>query len=128
MSGVFDRLHGQIGKDDDGGTISPLDIMHLPDNQRTLVRMMLREVKLTREALEEMVGALPEDQHMTPQEFEEALNVLSQEGWLIMMGEEQVIYRVNLRHKPKAKSLWGMLDNKIQQTQDASKEAEGDEE
>ena len=44
MSGIFDRLQGQLSSQDDEGGITPLDLAELSPALRKIMRLMLREV------------------------------------------------------------------------------------
>jgi hypothetical protein len=119
MAGIFDKLHGDIGGDEDDGGLSILDLADLPPAQLTLMRMMLREVEMPEDELREAVSAWPEDQRMNEEELTETLDALSNNQWLIRMGEENITYKANLRRKrgsEVAKSIWGNLNAKITQS------------
>jgi hypothetical protein len=47
MSGVFDRLSKKLGEKDDSSGISPLDLANLPQAQRQLMRILLRELEMS---------------------------------------------------------------------------------
>ncbi len=125
MSGVFDRLHKklEVEKRDEG--ISPLDIADLPPNLRMIMRLMLRQVTMDHADLKKAMEDMPEAVRMKMAEFDEALETLKQQGWLIRRGMgEKVHFQVNLRRKPGSKlaaGIWGALDSKIAE----SKKAEG---
>lgn len=117
MAGVFDKLHNDIGGDDQGG-LSIIELADLPTEQRKVMRLMLREVEMTEQALHEAVAGWPEDDRLSEEALEETLDILSKNQWLIRMGEERIVYRANLRRKAGsdlAKSMWGNLDAKIAQ-------------
>jgi hypothetical protein len=125
MAGVFDRLHSEIGGEEEEGGLSILDLADLPPTQRKLMRLMLREVQLTYEELRGAVEAWPEAERMGQEELDEALDVLSKNLWLIRMGEEHITYRANLRRKPGsdvARSIWGDLDSRISRGQAPAEE------
>nr|MBN1228278.1 hypothetical protein [Anaerolineae bacterium] len=122
MSGVFDQLHNQIGgQDEDSGGISPLDLRDLPDNQRRIMRMMITEVELPYTEIREWA-----EDFMSQDDLDEALADLVMQGWLIRMGETNIVYEANLRRKAGselAKSVWANLDKKIAEAQKARDEA-----
>lgn len=127
MAGVFDKLHGEIGGEEDEGGLSILDLADLPGEQRKLMRLMLREVELTEDELREAVADWPEEDRLSDEALDQVLDELSSNLWLIRMGEEQVTYRANLRRRAGsqlAKSIWGNLDAKIAETSSSSAEAE----
>ena len=124
--GVFDKLHNQIGGDQDSGGISPLDLKNLPAHQRLIMRMMLREVELPYAEIVEWAEDLPEEQQISQQELDEALLELTSAGWLIRFGEDNITYEANLRRKAGsalAKSIWANLNSKIDQQRKAREQA-----
>ncbi len=126
MSGVFKRLHSQIGGEEEGG-ISPVDLVDLPANLRKVMRLMLREVEIPYAELCQAVAAMPEKDRLSRGELDEALASLTRDGWLIKMGQgETVTYQVYLRRKRAstlAKSIWAALDQKIEQSRSSQEEA-----
>ena len=123
MSGVFDRLQGQldIRKREEG--ISALDIADLPPNLRKVMRLMLREVVMKYTDLCIAVEALlpeysqAEASRPSRAELDNALEILVEQNWLIRYGQgEFTSYRVNLRRRPGShlsQDIWSALDAKI---------------
>lgn len=121
MSGVFDRLHSQLGSQGDEGGITPLDLAGLPPVLRKIMRLMLREVEMSYADLCEAARAMPEADSLGPAELDQALDDLSHQGWLIKMGEEKISYRVNLRRKAGSTlGLWATLTSRIEEAQPPS--------
>ena len=121
MSGVFDRLQSQLSSSDDEGGITPLDLAELPPVLRKIMRLMLREIEMSYSDLCEAAKALPEADSLSPAEFDKALDALSNQGWLIKMGEENVTYRVNLRRKAGSTlGLWATLQSRIEESDDTA--------
>ena len=121
MSGVFDRLTNKLGGDDDSSKgPSPIELAGLPQVQRTIMRTLLRELEMTDSALRQMLGELPEDKRPSEDDIAEAIKELTRDGWVIKMGEGQVItYKANFRRRAPstlAKSIWSALDSKIEDT------------
>ncbi len=120
---IFDRLQKnlEIQKSEEG--ISALDLAQLPQNLRRVMRLMLREIEMTRTAIVEAIDNMPEDQHLSNTELDEALKTLSQQGWLICRGEgERLNYAVNLRRKRGSTleaGIFQALENKITQDKKA---------
>lgn len=116
---IFDRLQKklEVEKSDEG--ISALDLAQLPQNLRRIMRLMLREIEMTRTAIVEAIENMPEDQRLNHDELDEALNTLSQQGWLICRGEgERTNYAVNLRRKRGSSldsGIFKALEGKISQ-------------
>ncbi len=117
MSGVFDRLSKQIESKKQEGGITPLDLAELPSALRRIMRLMLREVQLNYSALCEAVDIMPEKERLTREELQQALSTLTEQFWLIRIGEgEKAIYKVNLRRKAGsnlAAGIWSALDAKL---------------
>jgi hypothetical protein len=117
MSGVFDRLNKEIENKKQEGGITPLDLADLPSALRRIMRLMLRELQLTYPALCEAVDAMPEKERFTREDLQEALSTLTEQSWLIRIGEgEKAIYKVNLRRKEGstlAAGIWSALDAKL---------------
>ena len=121
MSGVFDRLSDKLGGDDDSSKgPSPIELASLPPVQRTIMRTLLRELEMTDTALRQTLGELPEEKRPTEADIAEAIKELSRDGWVIKMGEGQVVtYKANFRRRAPstlAKSIWSALDSKIEDT------------
>lgn len=117
MPGVFDRLQKEIENKGSEGGITALDMADLPATLRKIMRLMLRELQLNYPQLTEAVAALPENERLKPKDLDEALEVLSTQGWLIRIGQgEKAIYKVNLRRKAGSKlasGVWNTLDDKL---------------
>jgi hypothetical protein len=121
MGGVFDRLTNKLGGDDDSSKgPSPIELASLPPVQRTIMRMLLRELEMTDAALRQTMAEQPEDKRPSGPDLDEALKELIRDGWVIRMGEGQIItYKTNLRRRAPstlAKSIWSALDSKIEDT------------
>lgn len=119
MSGVFDRLQGQLGdQGEEEGGISPLELADLSPGPRQIIRLILREVEMGYPALCEAVAALTGEEHLDQAELDQALEDLTRQGWLIKMGEDKITYRVNLRRKAGSTlGLWGDLRSRIEKSQ-----------
>ncbi len=117
MPGVFDRLQKEIEDKGNEGGITALDIADLPPTVRKIMRLMLRELQLNYPQLIEMVAALPDSEQLAHKDLDEALSVLTAQGWLIRIGQgEKAIYKVNLRRKAGSKlaiGVWNTLDEKL---------------
>jgi hypothetical protein len=128
MSGVFDRLQRQIEDKQKEGGITALDLAALPPALRKIMRLMLRQLQMTYPQLCEAIENLPEDENMKQADLDQALDALTQQSWLIRLGEgKRAIYKVNLRRKAGsnlAQGIWATLDSKLKDSPDASKENE----
>jgi hypothetical protein len=117
MPGLFDRLNKEIEDKQQEGGITPLDLAELPPALRKIMRLMLRELQLNYPRLCEVVDAMPEKERMSRQDLNEALATLTQQFWLVRIGEGQkAIYKVNLRRKAGstlAGGIWSSLDSKL---------------
>lgn len=117
MSGVFDRLQKEIEDKQGAGGITALDLAELPIALRRIMRLMLRELQLSAPQLSEAVAAMPESDRLTQKELDEALETLTQQSWLVRIGQgEKAIYKVNLRRKAGSNlvdGIWNTLDSKL---------------
>ncbi len=117
MPGVFDRLQKEIENKGGEGGITALDIADLPPTLRKIMRLMLRELQQSYSQLTEAIAALPEKERLAAKDLDEALEVLTSQGWLIRIGQgEKAIYKVNLRRKAGSKlasGVWNVLDEKL---------------
>lgn len=117
MPGLFDRLDKEIKDSQKDGGISPLDLAKLPPSLRKIMRLMLRELKMSYPRMCEVMDSVPEQDRFTRAELDSALTTLTEQFWLIRIGEkEKAIYKVNLRHKAGSTlmaGIWSSLDKKI---------------
>jgi len=117
MSGVFDQLQKQIDDKEKESGITALDLADLPPALRKIMRLMLRQVQMNYPQLCEAMEKFPEDERMSQSDLDDALKTLSQQAWLIQIGEgERAIYKVNLRKKAGstiASGIWQSLDAKL---------------
>ena len=117
MAGVFDRLQKQIDDKQKEGGITALDLADLPPALRKIMRLMLRQLQLNYPQLCEAMEKLPEGERLSQSDLDDALRTLSQQAWLIQIGEgERAIYKVNLRRKAGstlASGIWQSLDTKL---------------
>ena len=131
MPGVFDRLNTAIEKKKKLEGVSALDMIELPLLLRRVMRLLLREIKMSYPRLCEVVDALPEGQSVSREDLQRALDELTEQYWLVRIGQgEKAIYRVNLRAKRKSKldetiwstlearGVWSALDAKLQNKSD----------
>jgi len=92
-------------------------LANLPQVQRQLMRILLRELEMNLSSLMGLIEELPEGKRPAQPEVEEALKALALEGWVIKMGEGSLItYKANLRRKAPstlAQSIWSTLDERI---------------
>jgi hypothetical protein len=117
MPGVFDRLQKQIEDKQTEGGITALDLADLPPALRKIMRLMLRELQLSRSEITNAVASFPDSEQLARKDLDEALDTLSRQAWLIRIGEgEKAIYKVNLRRKSGstlAGGVWSTLDDKL---------------
>jgi len=87
-----------------------VDFMDLPPVERCIVRLVLRETKMTYLELADAVTTLPDDQQMDRPTFDSALSHLTFNEWLVSQNHGlQTIYRVNTLWKTPTQSQ-GLLD------------------
>ena len=117
MAGVFDRLQKQIDDKQKEGGITALDLADLPPALRKIMRLMLRQLQLNYPQLCEAMDKMPENERISHAELNDALKTLSEQAWLIQIGEgDRAVYKVNLRRKAGstlASGIWQSLDNKL---------------
>ncbi len=121
MSRLFEWLQTEIEKRRLGQGMRPTDLLTLPPPQRRVMRLLLREVQMSYPDLVTAVSTLPTKQRLTTAELDDSLTQLTQAGWLIRLGQDELItYRVDLRRKPGSKvasSMWGTLEKRLQERQ-----------
>jgi hypothetical protein len=122
MSGsIYDRLKNvlDVQKQEEG--ISAGDIASLPPSLRKIMRMMLREIEMTRTAIDSTMEAVAPADRLSSAELDQALDTLVKQNWLIRRGEgERLNYTVNLRRKAGSaldQNFWNSLDEKIAENQ-----------
>lgn len=117
MSSLFDDLRNKLEKEGGTSGISAWDMAQLPDAQRRVIRLILREVQMPYVDLCRAGASLPHKQRLDPAQIDEALAELVAQDWLIRLGQEnQVTFRVNLRRKTGSRlgaSLWEQLERQI---------------
>lgn len=127
MSSLFDRLQNELEDREKEGGITPLDLADLPPRLRKLMRLMLREVEITRADLGKAIQSMPAADQLNDEELDQSLDALVKQSWLIALGEgERIRYRVNLRRKKSLNldaSIWNALENRVE-----SKPPKGDKE
>lgn len=117
MPGVFDRLNKEIENKQKDGGITALDLADLSPTLRKIMKIMLRELQMTYPRLCEVMDTMPEEERLTRNLLDDALSTLTQQFWLIRIGEkEKAIYKVNLKRKTGstlAAGIWSSLDEKL---------------
>ena len=128
MSGVFDRLQRQIEDKRQEGGITALDLAELSPPLRKIMRLMLRQIQMTYTDLCTAMQEWPENDRMPIQALSEALDVLTNQYWLIRLGQgERATYRMNLRRKAGstlAQGIWASLDAKLKRSPSSPQEEE----
>lgn len=117
MTGIFDRLQKQIDDKRKEGGITVLDLADLPPALRKIMKLMLRQLQMRYPQLSAAMDQLPDDERLTRDNLDKALEKLVAQAWLIQIGKgERAIYKVNLRRKAGSKlgeSIWQNLDAKL---------------
>ena len=122
MSGLYDRLNDQLGKDDDNqpAGLTPLDIADLPDGQRQVMFALLRDSRSSGDGVSADVlrEKLPQVEGLAA-----VLDELTRNSWLIRLGEApNVRYKVNLRRKRGSSlggGIWSSLSNRLAEEQES---------
>ncbi len=123
MSGLYDRLNDQLGKDDDNqpAGLTPLDIADLPDGQRQVMFALLRDSRSSGDGVSADVlrEKLPQVEGLAA-----VLDELTRNSWLIRLGEApNVRYKVNLRRKRGSSlggGIWSSLSNRLAEEEQES--------
>lgn len=117
MPGVFDRLQHQIEDKRKEGGISAIDLADLPPALRKIMRLMLRKLQMNYPQLCDAMDAMPENERLTRADLDLSLESLTQQAWLIRLGEGvKAVYKVNLKAKSGstlASGIWSALDEKL---------------
>lgn len=117
MNDMFDRLQGEMEKRNRDSGISPMDLLDLPEHKRLLMRKMLRSRSMRKDEITAFVETWNEEKRLTQKQLDAALTDLSDQGWLIPIGEGDAKgFRVNLRRKKGSQlnnSIWGAIDSKL---------------
>ncbi len=117
MPGIFDRLQNQIDDKNKEGGITALDLADLSPALRKIMRLMLRALQMTHPQLCEAMDKMPEKERLSREDLDKALDNLTEQGWLIRLGEgTKAVYKVNLRAKSGstlASGIWSALDGKL---------------
>ena len=117
MTGTFDRLQKQIDDKRAKGGISVLDLAELSPALRKIMKLMLRQLRMNYPQLIAAMEGLPEEELLSQDELDKALERLVDQAWLIQIGAgERAIYKVNLRRKAGSaigESIWQSLEAKL---------------
>ncbi len=115
MPGLYDRLQDQLGDDDDQPTgLTPLDLLDLPEDQRRVMTLVLRDPQAG-------TGGVPlhtlQEKLSDLDTLAETLDGLVENNWLIVLGDPPNLhYKVNLRRKQVSKAgtdLWASLMDRL---------------
>ena len=76
--------------------VSSFDLLgDMPSGQRALMRLFLRQVRMTATQLTAAVATLPPEKQLTPDQQQEALAALMERSWIKRTEENnQVVYSV----------------------------------
>jgi hypothetical protein len=119
MPGVFDHLSAHL-EDEDGSAqdeagLSPLDLAELPGDQKLIMLALLRDSASAFDGVPTDVLRSKVDGKV--EQFDPTVDLLAQQGWLIVMGEApQTRYRLNFRAKRGSRSsfnLWTILTDRL---------------
>lgn len=117
MTGTFERLQKQLDDTRGKDGISVLDLADLPPALRKIMKLMLRQIRMNYPQLVAALEQLPQAEQMTHAELDETLERLSEQAWLIKVGQgEGAHYKVNLRRKAGSKlgeTIWQRLDSRL---------------
>ena len=117
MSDLFNKLQNELDilQKEDG--VTPLDLAELPTPLRRIMRKILRALELDHEAIAKIFNELPEEERKEVKDLDAALQILSKQGWVIVLGEEgKRRYKVNLRRKRGSElsaDIFNKLDDRL---------------
>lgn len=110
MTSIFDRLSQHIDSDNSSG-ISAFDLTDLPTEQKRIMLSLLRNQGDEPEGMSRQM--LQDKLEGSLDNFDGLLHVLTQNGWIVMLGEPPNIrYRVRFRTRRSqqtAYTLWSIL-------------------
>ncbi|HVU13722.1 MAG TPA: hypothetical protein VHD90_20740 [Phototrophicaceae bacterium] len=114
MPGIYDQLNARL-QDEGSGGLSPLDLGDLPVEQKQMMLALLRDPSSAFEGVTEQ--ALREKLDGKVENFDETLEQLTQQHWLIRLGEApRLRYRLNFRAKrgsTTSLNLWNLLSDRL---------------
>jgi len=114
MPGVFDQLSAQF-QEGDGAGLSPLDLADLPGDQKVIMLTLLRDSASGFDGVS--ADVLRSKVEGKVEQFDQTVDMLAQQGWLIAMGEpSNARYRLNFRAKRGSHSsfnLWTILSDRL---------------
>lgn len=115
--------------DKDSGGIKASYLLELPPDQRRIMRLLLRHAEMTLPDLRKALDALPEDEQVTSDQMDKAIQILIEQNWLIRLEANEVVsYKANFQRKvesgvekspprrrsasPIARGIWDALEAK----------------
>jgi hypothetical protein len=113
MTGLYDHLNRKLESDDAPSGVTAMDLIDLPDEQRMIMRALLRDPNGKSGISWEELAARFDDKLS---DLWGAVLELKQRGWLIEMGDYPLLsYRVNLRAKRgiQGAGLWAALNDRL---------------
>jgi hypothetical protein len=91
-----------------------LDLAELPSPWRTVLRLVMREISMSHEALWQAVCALPDQERLDPATLAEVLDALCSRDWLMVSGDgAERVYRVSLSRRGGTKNLSNSIWNAL---------------
>lgn len=131
MNDLFDRLQNELDIRAKKDGITPLDLAELPTPLRRIMRKMLRAIELDKQEIAKIFNDLPAEERKEVKNLEDALKILTKQGWLIALGEKNNMrYKVNLRRKrgsELAADIFNKLDERLSLRQEQAPEEDSDE-
>ncbi len=115
--------------DKDSGGIKASYLLELPPDQRRIMRLLLRHAEMTLPDLRKALDALPEDEQVTSDQMDKAIQILIEQNWLIRLEVNEIVsYKANFQRKvesgvekspprrrsvsPVARGIWDALEAK----------------
>jgi len=114
VDNLFNKLSPDGDPSDSG--MNTYELPNMPENQRRLMRIIMRKREISYQELLETIDNLPDEERLAPDQVDETLEDLNREGHIICVLEgQETTYKPNLRRKSgrnlMIKGLWDVLDS-----------------
>lgn len=115
MAGLFDRLQDEIDSREQGGGLTPIDLLDMPPTLAAIIKQIIRKngMKLT-----EIAAAL----NQTPEDTQKALDEMVDKGYVRRIEvKNEFWYKAHFGRKADKKlhhSVWSALDQVIEEEEE----------
>jgi hypothetical protein len=105
--------------------INPYELPNLPDEQRRVLQLILKEREITYSRLVERIQAMPDFHARYLDNLDTTLEQLHQEGHILIIDEGETTFKANMRRKSgrnlTIKGIWDVLDGASQNVDQTEK-------